>query len=231
LRNIPEKLIDNNQYLLFPNDLTSSEVKAIISENDFQKVAIRVRDSERGELIYKCFSKRVNSLVSSTNTVIDEWLFIHQKSDGSYKFSLSNLPADTPISVLAFHHCECYFVERNFQDCKSELGWTDMEVRKYRSIMHHTSLVFLCLWFVCLVKYYFLSKTSTDDILKEAFRIDFLPSLSTSNIRDLFKSLLPLRVYTTDNAIYVTMTHLIHRIRSISSKCRKQIREQKYNGV
>jgi len=75
-----------------------------------------------------------------------------------------------------------------------------------------------------------LNKT-TYEILKEAFRVDFLLSLSTSNIRDLFKSLLPLRVYTTDNAIYVTMTHLIHRIRSISSKCRKQIREQKYNGV
>jgi SRSO17 transposase len=226
-----EQLIEGNQFSLFPNDLSSSEVKEIIESNDFQTSKIEVRNSERGVLTYECFYKRVRCYVPSMNKTLDEWLFVHKESDGTYKFSLSNLPIDAKLSKLAYYHCECYFVERNFQDCKSELGWTDMEVRKYRSIMHHTCLVFLCLWFICLVKYYLCRNQSVDVILKDDLSVHFLPKLSTSNIIELCKILFPLRAYDLSDAISVVITHLVNRSRSIASKRRKQIREQQYNGI
>jgi hypothetical protein len=45
-----------------------------------------------------------------------------------------------------------YFVERTFQDAKSELGWAESAARKYRAWEHHPALTAAALWFVAQTK-------------------------------------------------------------------------------
>jgi SRSO17 transposase len=41
-----------------------------------------------------------------------------------------------------------YFVERNIQDAKSELGWDDFQALKFRAWEHQLALTILASWFV-----------------------------------------------------------------------------------
>jgi len=41
-----------------------------------------------------------------------------------------------------------YWIERSFQDCKSELGMSDYQVRKWNGWHHHMALVILALSFI-----------------------------------------------------------------------------------
>jgi hypothetical protein len=45
-----------------------------------------------------------------------------------------------------------HFVERTFQDAKSELGWAEFSARKYRAWEHHLALTAAALWFVAQTK-------------------------------------------------------------------------------
>ncbi|MCL0050871.1 hypothetical protein M1N22_03420 [Dehalococcoidia bacterium] len=62
--------------------------------------------------------------------VRQEWLFIHREKDGDYSYFLSNAPANTPLETLALWRSLRYFVERTFQDGKSEIGWDELVARK-----------------------------------------------------------------------------------------------------
>jgi len=50
---------------------------------------------------------------------------------------MSNASHETLLSQLALWKSGRYFVERIFEDMKSEIGWDELEARKYRAWMHH----------------------------------------------------------------------------------------------
>ena len=231
LKDVPDKTIEGDQYLLFPNNLTHSEIKDIIKSNDFQLKKVEVRDTERGILYYDCFCKRVKSKVSTrNNTYIDECLLVYKNYKGDYHFSVSNTDYKASLLHLCQWNAQEYFIERIFEDCKSNIGFTDLECRKYRSYMHHVCLVALCSWFICLVKIFLSKSDSNEDKLKSYFDIQILPKISISNIIDLLCVLMPLKNLSLDNMLYIVVSHLIHRSNSISSKYRKQIKTIKYSG-
>lgn len=230
LNGLPDKSFKDGQYELFPNNLVKSDITKIITNNDFQETKLEVRTTERGVLYYDCFYKPIKSKVSDyKNVFIDELLFVYKDYEGSYHFSVTNASLECSLKKLSELNSYEYFIERIFQDCKSNLGWKDLESRKYRSFMHHTCLVALCLWFIFLVKYHFQINHPPDKSLKSEIGIPNLPHLSTSNIIDFFRFLFPLKYFTIEDRINIVISHLIHRSMSIASKHRKEIREQDYS--
>ena len=72
---------------------------------------------------------------------------MRREADGSHKDSLSNAPADTAWPRLGFMQAQRFFMERAFQDAKSELGMAHYEVRGWRGWHHHLALCCLALLF------------------------------------------------------------------------------------
>ena len=81
----------------------------------------------------------------------------------------------TPTDRFAYLQAQRYWVERAFQEAKSELGMSDYQVRKWNAWHHHMALVMLSLSF--LVKERILNK------------IDY-PLLSCRDIRLMIIALL-----------------------------------------
>jgi SRSO17 transposase len=74
-------------------------------------------------------------------------LIVRREADGTHKYSLSNAPAATAWTRLGFMQCQRFFIERAFQDAKSELGMAHYEVRGWRGWHHHLALCCLALLF------------------------------------------------------------------------------------
>jgi SRSO17 transposase len=131
------------------NGVSPVEVRRLRAYPDLEWQRVKVRPVERGDLIYECTARRVWTLTDD-GQVRQEWLFIHREKDSDY--FLSNAPVDTPLETLALWRSLRYFVERTFQDGKSEIGWDELVAQKYRAWMHHTALTALALWFIAETK-------------------------------------------------------------------------------
>ena len=105
-------------------------------------------------------------------------LMARQEADGTMKYSWSNFPADTRWDRLAYMQAQRYWIERTFEDGKSELGMAQYEVRGWRGWHHHMALVSLAMLFV----------------VKERISFkDVAPLLSARDIVELLEFYLPRR--------------------------------------
>jgi SRSO17 transposase len=96
--------------------------------------------------------------------------------DGKIKISWTNAPAGTSGEELAYMQAQRHWIERSFEDGKSELGLAEYEVRKWRGWHHHMALVSLAMLFV----------------LKERVsHADSAPLLSTRDVVELLRFYLP----------------------------------------
>jgi SRSO17 transposase len=75
-------------------------------------------------------------------------LVVRQEADGTFKYSLSNAPAATTWERLGYMQAQRFWIERAFQDAKSELGMAQYEVRSWRGWHHHMALVSLAMLLV-----------------------------------------------------------------------------------
>ena len=66
---------------------------------------------------------------------------VRQEAHGTFKYSLSNARADTPWERLAYMQAQGFWIERGFQDGKSELGMAQYEVRGSVGWHHHMTLI------------------------------------------------------------------------------------------
>jgi SRSO17 transposase len=226
-----EHKLEGEQYLLFEDNLNARMIRDFIKMNDFESDKFSIRPTERGELICKCYRKRVKTVAASNGKLMSEWFFIIELPDGTYRFSLSNCDDKLSLKELAEYHCYRYFIERVFQDSKSNLGLVDLEARKYRSFMHHLSLVALCLYLMSLIKELFYKEHHPDDSLKELFEVNSLPIISISCICDLFRILYPLKILTLEGVIKITVDKLVRRVKAMASKHRKKIRLSQYSEI
>lgn len=204
------------------SDEKSISVTEAIQHMQFRSVT--VRHSERGLLKFSCAALRV-WIVTKEGYRIEEWLFVRREPDGTYKFALSNAPADTPLEKLAYWQASRYFIERTIQDAKSEAGWDELVAQKYRAWMHHAALVALTLWFIAETKLDWKQQFPRDPSLSLQMDLDVLPSLSMANIKELLKAVLPLKQLSPTLARRLVVKHLVARSRSISSRlkaCRSQ---------
>jgi len=78
------------------------------------------------------------------------WLLIEEEADGTLKYALSNLPADTPMTRGVATWKGRWPVEQGYQQMKEELGLDHFEGRSWRGFHHHVCLVMLALGFLVL---------------------------------------------------------------------------------
>lgn len=76
------------------------------------------------------------------------WLLIEQLSDETFKYYLSNLPADTSLAELVRLAHQRWAIEQGYQQLKEELGFDHFEGRSWRGLHHHLTLCFLAFCFL-----------------------------------------------------------------------------------
>jgi hypothetical protein len=116
------------------------------------------------------------------------WLVVSQLSDGSpdTKISLSNDPEGKDLQTMVWRQRQRYWVERAFEDGKSECGMADYQVRKWTAWHHHMALVMMTMVFMLNER---ISHEET------------YPLLSCSDIEELLSRFLPRRDVSKDEII------------------------------
>ena len=122
---------------------------------------------------------------------------------------------------MAWRKSHRYFIERDNQDAKSELGWDEFQAIKYRAWEHQLALTILASWFVTETRLDWMNRFEHDPALLEKYEIDVLPMLSVSNVRELLRAAMPLPQLSTEEATALVIEHLDNRTRSRKSRLRK----------
>lgn len=123
------------------------------------------------------------------------------------KISLSNADETVGLKRLAWMQLQRYWIERAFEDAKSECGMADYQARKWSAWHHHMALVMMTMLFM----------------LNERIRHkDTYPLLSCSDIEELLSRFLPRR--DVSKAEVIRQLQERHRLRqaAIESHTRNQ---------
>lgn len=107
-----------------------------------------LRQGENGKVKVQVQCRRVWIWPESFPKPLGVWLVISRLAHGKIKFSLSNAPVDTSWEELARRQGQRFFIERCFEDAKSDLGMAEYQVRKWRAWHHHMVMVALAGLFV-----------------------------------------------------------------------------------
>src|SRR5215472_2296172 len=183
----------------------------------------QVRLTERGWLTADFAVRRVWTVAAGQRPRA-EWLVIRRNSEGDRSYTLLNAPTDTPPACLIASSCRRYFTERTFEDAKTEIGWDEFQAQKYRAWEHHLALTAAALWFVAQTKLVWAQMYTRDPALAHQLEVEVLPALSTANVRELLKAVLPLPQLTPAEAMDLVITHLINRALSTSSRLKSQVK-------
>ena len=124
--------------------------KYSINLNTFDWRSITVRNAVKGPLTLSIHTRRVWVWDGKSDCAKERVLVISRNlADNKIKYSISNVEfTNTPRERLAYMQAQRYWVERAFQEAKSEIGMSDYQVRKWNSWHHHMALVMLSLSFV-----------------------------------------------------------------------------------
>lgn len=143
------------------------------------------------------------------------WTMIVTKSLGrnqDTKISLTNAPKHAMLKRLGWMQRQRYWVERTFEDGKSECGMADYQVRKWNAWHHHMALVMMAMLFMLSERIYH----------KETY-----PLLSCADIEELLAHFLPRRDVTEEEVIFQMKQRHLQRQKSIEShaRCQKKVIE------
>ncbi len=177
---------------------------------------VTLRDSTKGKIKVEILHRRIWAW-NGEEKPARQWHLVvrrdaHSKSD--YKYSLSNAPADTSVSRLAFMQGQRYWIERMFEDGKSETGMADYQMRGWLGWHHHMALVMMTMLFM---------------LEERCLHQETHPLLSCSDIETLLAHFLPKRDVTVNEVLRQMEVRHIKRQASIDSAYRKQMRSTKNN--
>jgi SRSO17 transposase len=194
------------------------EVRQLRHHPDLGWAVVTLRPNERGMLRAKFGRCRVWTVHGTKCR--QEWLLIRQ--DGRrVTYVLSNAAEDTSLETMAWRKSHRYFIERDNQDSKGELGWDEFQAIKYRAWEHQLAFTILASWFVAETRLDWMSRFERDPALLEQYEIDVLPMLSVGNVRELLRAAMPLPQLSTQEASALVVEHLVNRTRSRKSRLRK----------
>lgn len=141
---------------------------------------VKLRDSTKGELIVEILHQRV-WLWDKNEAHAHHWHLIVRReinSPETCKYTLSNAPDETSTQQLAQMQGQRFWIERAFEDGKSEAGMADYQARKWRSWHHHMALVAMAMLFMAE---------------ERALHWEEIPLLSCHDIETLLRTFLPRR--------------------------------------
>jgi len=149
---------------------------------------VTLRDSTRGKLVVEALSQRV-WLWDGEEATAHCWHLIVRREIGArdeIKFTLSNAAAETPLERLAVMQGQRFWVERSFQDGKSNCGMADYQVRLWSGWHHHMAMVMIAMLFMAE---------------ERTAQHDAEPLLSCADIVVLLKHFLPQAAVSRDDVI------------------------------
>lgn len=185
-------------------DAATISVEALAAERfDTQARELTVRSTAKGALRARFWAERVWQ--HDGQRARERWLVVREEADGSRKYSLGNPSADTTRERLAFMQSQRFWIERAFQDAKSELGLADYELRGWTGWHHHVALVCLAQLFTLIERR--LAKTAR-------------PLLSVRDITELLEIYLPRRPRTEEEVLRKIARR--HRARAADIRRRTQ---------
>jgi len=209
---IPEKLPRRGRKpTRYKIDEESIPVKEIIDRMGLcTQPVLKLRDTTRGKLNVRVLRTPVYIWDEETNEVLQYFLVATQTlgKHPETKISLSNVPESLELKTLAWMQLQRYWVERAFEDAKSECGMADYQVRKWSAWHHHMALVMMAMLFML-----------NERILHK----DTYPMLSCADIEDLLSHFLPRRDVTEKEVI----RQLEHRHRKRLSAIQSHALNQK----
>lgn len=205
-------------------------VQQIAQNADFETIAIR--HAERGEMFYQhafipVWTVNKNAPVEQRQAR-QEILLIRKESDKSLSYALTNATFEqTTKHEMAVQRAERYFVERTIQDCKSELGWDELQAQKYPAYMHTLAICAVALVFMATVKLKQREHYETAEVVQEQIGIERLPDLSLANVKELMRAVMPLPQLTPQQATQKIIDTLYKRSMATASRRRKQRKKRK----
>jgi SRSO17 transposase len=170
---------------------------------------VTIRPGTKGELRVEALQARV-WLWDGQEAKARQWHLVVTRelsSPETIKYTLSNAPAETSLERLVQMQRQRFWIERSFEDGKSEAGMAEYQVRGWLAWHHHMALVMMAMLF--MLKERLLHKES-------------YPLLSCSDIEVLLAHFLPRRDVTVDEV--VRQMEARHRARqaAIDSAYRRQ---------
>jgi len=180
---------------------------------------ITLRPNERGMLSAQFARCRVWTVHDTQCR--QEWLLIRRQAQ-QVTYVLSNAAVDTPLETMAWRKSHRYFIERDNQDSKSELGWDEFQATKYLAWEHQLALTILASWFIAETRLDWMARYERDPALLEQYQVEVLPMLSVGNVRELLRAAMPLPQLSTHEAATLVVEHLVNRTRSRRSRLRQQ---------
>jgi SRSO17 transposase len=179
---LPEQTnLRGRNFSRYRTDAKSLEAKTVVERmNLFEQPVLKLRDTSRGPLKVRALHVPVYVWDGESNLANRFFLLATQTLGPSpqTKISLCNFLETTPLDKLAWMQLQRYWVERAFEDSKSECGMADYQVRKWSAWHHHMALVMMTMLFM----------------LSERIRHeDTYPLLSCSDIEELLSRFLPRR--------------------------------------
>jgi SRSO17 transposase len=176
-------------------------------EESWQRIAFR--ESTKGRLQADFLIQRVWTWDTSESKGRLRHLIVRREigAKEEIKYSLSNAPEDTSLERLAFMQGQRYFVERAFQDAKSNVGLDHYQVRGWQAFHHHMTMVMLAML-------YMLETRLTN-------KKDY-PLLSCADIENLLSHFLPRKDITEEEVLRQMETRHRQRQASIDSAYAKQ---------
>lgn len=194
----------------YQSDQKGIEVKALLDflpAKHWKKITLR--KTTRGVLRVLICRLKVYIWDGESNKV-KGWTLIVTKPLGGNpdtKISLTNAPIQTPLKRLGWMQRQRFWVERTFEDAKSECGMADYQVRKWSAWHHHMALVMMAMLFMLSERIY--HKVSC-------------PFLSCADIEELLAHFLPRRDVTEEEVISQLEQRHRQRQKAIDSHTRCQ---------
>lgn len=190
--------------------------KWVAAQPDSSWRTIVLRKSTKGDLTYEFLTTGVWVWQKGTNTVRYWRLIVRRdpETHSDYKYSFSNVPSKTSTKRLAYMQSQRSWIERGFEDAKSECGMADYQLRGWVGWHHHMALVMMAMLFMCKERI----------IHKEDH-----PLLSCSDIETLLVFFLPRRDTTAEEVIRQMEFRHKQRQASIDSAARRK-KQRKASG-
>jgi SRSO17 transposase len=170
---------------------------------------LTIRQSAKGPVRARLWVKKCWQWDGKSPTARPRLLVVREEEDGSFKYSLTNAPESTPAETLAYMQAQRFWIERAFQDAKSELGMAQYEVRSWRGWHHHMALVCLAMLFA---------------LRERLMAFEHTPLLSTRDVVELLAYYLPRRNRNEAEVLQSMQRRHIERARDIARNRRKTVR-------
>jgi len=194
----------------YQTDNESIEVRDFVNSLSVQRwKTMTLRDTTRGVLRVRICRLQVYVWDGESEKVKHLTLIVSKTlgNNPDIKISLSNAPKLTTLRCLGRMQRQRFWIERVFEDAKSECGMADYQVRKWSAWHHHMALVMMAMLFM----------------LSERIRHkDTYPLLSCSDIEELLAHFLPRRDVTREEVILQMKQRHIQRQKAIESHTRCQ---------